>query len=106
MTRIDAIECMLEPDQEGALPRVSLGNECYCAHDPANAMTHLRRAVEHDPNYSAAWRALGKTAERCDDANAAADACRHGIEAAQRRGDKQAADEIHLFLRRLEKGSR
>ncbi|MDX1610609.1 MAG: tetratricopeptide repeat protein [Halofilum sp. (in: g-proteobacteria)] len=106
MSRIDAFERMLEQGQDGALLRFSLGNEYLAADDPASAMRHLRRAVEHDPDYSAAWRALGKAAERCDDADAAAAAYESGIEAAQRRGDKQAAREMQVFLRRLLKARR
>lgn len=106
MSRIDAFERMLEQGQDGALLRFSLGNEYLAADDPASAMRHLRRAVEQDPDYSAAWRALGKAAERCDDPASAADAWRNGIEAANRRGDKQAAKEMQVFLRRLEKGRR
>lgn len=103
MSRIDAFERMLEQGQDGALLRFSLGNEYLAADDPAAAVTHLRRAVEHDPDYSAAWRALGKACERCEDAEGAADAWRNGIAAAERRGDKQAAKEMGVFLRRLEK---
>lgn len=104
MSRIDAFERMLEQGRDGALLRFSLGNEYLGADDPASAIPHLRRAVEHDPDYSAAWRALGKAAERCDDVETAADAYQNGIEAASRRGDKQAAKEMRVFLRRLQKG--
>lgn len=103
MSRIETFERMLEQGQDGALLRFSLGNEYLSADDPVSAAVHLRRAVEHDPGYSAAWRALGKACERCGDFTAAADAWRNGIAAAERRGDKQAAKEMGVFLRRLEK---
>ena len=106
MSRIDAFERMLAQGQDTALLRFSLGNEYLAADDPATAAEHLRRAVEHDPGYSAAWRALGKASERCDDPETAADAYRQGIEAAEQRGDKQAVKEMRVFLRRLEKRAR
>ena len=106
MSRIDAFERMLQQGQDGALLRFSLGNEYLAAEQPERAAEHLRRAVEQDPDYSAAWRALGKASERCDDPEAAAEAYRSGIAAADRRGDKQASKEMQVFLRRLEKRAR
>lgn len=103
MSRIETFENMLAHGQDGALLRFTLGNEYLAADDPAAAAAHLRRAVEQDPDYSAAWRALGKACERCDDPAGAIDAYRDGIAAAERRGDKQAAKEMGVFLRRLEK---
>jgi len=73
------------------------------AKDAARAEQHLRRAVELDPAYSAAWKLLGRALEQQERADAAMDAYRHGIEAAEKRGDKQAAKEMSVFLRRLEK---
>ena len=103
MSRIDAFERMLAQGQDGALLRFSLGNEYLGADDPAAAVPHLRLAVEHDPDYSAAWRALGQAHDRCGDHRAAAEAYRHGIAAAERRGDKQSVKQMRVFLRRLER---
>lgn len=106
MSRIESFERMLAQGQDSALLRFTLGNEYLGADDPATAAEHLRRAVEHDPDYSAAWRALAQASERCDDTAAAIDAYRRGIDAAERRGDKQAVKEMRVFLRRLEKRAR
>ena len=103
MSRIENFERMLSAGQETALLRFSLGNEYLGAGDLATAATHLRRAVELDSGYSAAWKALGKALERGDDAAAALAAYRAGIEAAEAHGDKQAAKEMRVFARRLEK---
>lgn len=103
MSRIDNFERMLEQGQDGALLRFSLGNEYLAADDPGRAAGHLRRAVELDPDYSAAWKALGRALERGGDGAAAAEAYRAGVDAAERRGDKQAAKEMQVFLRRLER---
>lgn len=103
MSRIETFCRMLERGQDSALLRFSLGREYLNAGDPSAAVEHLQAAVEQDPDYSAAWRALGKARERCEHIEAAAEAYRHGIAAADRRGDKQARKEMQVFLRRLEK---
>src|SRR6266545_4392860 len=90
--------------RDGALLRFSLGSEYLKGADFEPAITHLRAAVEKDPGYSAAWKLLGRAlaeSGRTDDALAA---YRRGIEVAEKKGDKQAAKEMTVFARRLEKG--
>ena len=60
-------------------------------------------AVERDPGYSAAWRALGKALEAAAQPDDALQAYRSGIAAAQKKGDKQAEKEMTVFARRIEK---
>jgi predicted Zn-dependent protease len=103
MPSIADFEKMLAAGRDNALLRFSLGNEYLKAGQPADAATHLRRAVEQDPKYSAAWKLLGRAlteAEAWDDALAA---YREGIAVAEARGDKQAAKEMGVFMRRIEK---
>jgi cytochrome c-type biogenesis protein CcmH/NrfG len=59
--------------------------------------------VQFDPNYSAAWKLLGKACLAANDAVGAAEAWRQGIAVAQKRGDKQAEKEMTVFLRRIER---
>lgn len=108
MSLIDSFEKMLADGRDDALLRYSLGVELMKAQRAGDAIEHLARAVRHDPDYSAAWKMLGKTREASGDDSAAADAYRAGIAAADRKGDKQAMKEMQVFLRRLEKrlGSR
>ncbi len=103
MSIIDNFEKMLAAGQDNALLRYSLGNEYLKAEEPATAVTHLRRALEHDPDYSAAWKLLGKALADSGEIAAAMEAYQSGIAVAQRKGDKQAAKEMQVFLRRLEK---
>ena len=86
--------------RDGALLRVSLANVLLEQADKTAAIAELRAALGFDPDYSAAWKLLGKTLES-DDADSARDAYRAGIEAAHRRGDKQAEKEMSVFLKRL-----
>ncbi len=85
--------------------RLSLG-KLYLDRDQAGtALAHLRRATELDRGYSAAWKWLGKALAADGQTDAARDAYRRGIEAAQGRGDKQAEKEMRVFLRRLQAGA-
>ena len=102
MSMIERFEGLLAAGKDGALLRFGLGSEYFKAGDAKSAAAHLREAIALDPGYSAAWKLLGKALE-AGDPGAAADAYRKGIAAAQSRGDKQAAREMEVFLRRLER---
>jgi predicted Zn-dependent protease len=103
MATIDRFEAMLAQGRDNALLRYSLGNEYLKQGDPAKAVEHLRRAVEHDPKYSAAWKLLGKALADAGDWNEALAAYRQGLAVAEARGDKQAAREMGVFARRIER---
>ena len=103
MSPVERFEALLAAGKDSALLRFSLGSHYLKAGDAARAATHLRAAVVRDKDYSAAWKLLGKALAESGDGAAAIDAYREGIEAAGRRGDKQAAKEMTVFLRRLEK---
>ncbi len=83
--------------------RLTLGTEYLKRADPEAAIRHLARAVELDPGYSAAWQHLGRAFERVQRPEKAAAAWRSGIDAADRRGDAQAAKVMRVWLRRLER---
>jgi predicted Zn-dependent protease len=89
--------------RDGALLRFSLGNALLADDNTNAAIDELRRAIDFDPTYSAAWKLLGKACLASGDTAAAATAWRNGIAAATQRGDKQAEKEMTVFLRRLEK---
>jgi len=98
-----ALEQLLDKGRDDALLRFSLGGACLKEGDPAAAARHLRQAVAHDPGYSAAWKLLGRALADADRPGEAADAWRRGIEAAEGRGDIQAAKEMRVFLKRLDR---
>ena len=97
------LEKLLATGKDSALLRFSLGNEYLKAGDAPSAASHLRRAVELDRGYSAAWKLLGKALTQNAQPVEALDAYRQGIAVAQGRGDQQAAKEMRVFARRLEK---
>jgi predicted Zn-dependent protease len=95
---------MLEAGKDSALLRYSLGNEYVKNGDAESAARHLRRAVELDPDYTAAWKLLGRALADSGQPTAAQEAYASGIAVAARRGDKQAQKEMQVFARRLERG--
>jgi Tfp pilus assembly protein PilF len=103
MPSISDFEAMLAAGRDNALLRFSLGNEYLKAGDAGKAAAHLRRAVEHDPKYSAAWKLLGKALTDTESWEDALAAYRQGIAVAEARGDKQAAKEMGVFARRISK---
>lgn len=97
------LEKLLSQGKDSALLRFSLGSEYLKLQQTWVAVYQLRRALEMDPNYSAAWKLLGKALTDAGVLRDARDAYRRGIEVAERRGDKQAAKEMAVFAQRLEK---
>jgi Tfp pilus assembly protein PilF len=102
MAAVDNLEALLARGQDNALLRFSLGNEYLKLGDAERAVIHLRAAVRSDPEYSAAWKALGKALNERGVPHEAIDAYRVGIAVAEKKGDKQAAKEMQVFKRRLE----
>ncbi|HYR33866.1 MAG TPA: tetratricopeptide repeat protein [Burkholderiales bacterium] len=102
---ISSLEKLIGTPRDGALLRYSLGREYAKAGDPARAAQYLRDAVERDPLYSAAWKALGRALQDAGQAAAAIEAYARGIEAARAKGDRQAEKEMTVFKKRLEKAA-
>lgn len=99
----DRLEAMLEAGRDEPILRYTLAKQYLDAGNHAKALEHARVAVELDRDYSAAWRLLGQIQAAAGEEGAAAATFEHGIEVAERRGDKQVAREMRVFLRRLGK---
>jgi predicted Zn-dependent protease len=98
---IPSLEKLIGTARDGALLRYSLGNEYLKAGDAAHAIEHLREAVKRDPDYSAAWKLLGRALADAKEPAQAIEAWGRGVEAARRKGDRQAEKEMTVFSRRL-----
>ena len=103
---ISSLEKLLGTPRDGALLRYSLGLEYEKTKDRERALQYFRDAVERDPLYSAAWKALGKALADVGNSDEAREAYGRGIEAARKKGDRQAEKEMTVFKRRLEKAAR
>jgi tetratricopeptide (TPR) repeat protein len=102
---ISSLEKLLGTPRDGALLRYSLGLEYQKAKDNERAVQYFRDAVERDPLYSAAWKALGRALQEAGRAAEALETYRQGVEAARKKGDRQAEKEMTVFMRRLEKAA-
>ena len=100
---IPNFERILAGGKDSTLLRFSLGNEYLKAGDPASAANHLKQAVALDPKYSAAWKLLGRALVESGQPAGALLAYREGIAVAEAKGDKQAAKEMTVYARRIEK---
>ncbi len=101
MNVIENLEKLLSQGQDNALLRFGLGNAYLQQQDFHAAVTHLERAVQQDPEYSAAWKLLGKSFAGMNENAKAITAFKKGIACAERKGDIQAVKEMRVFLKRL-----
>jgi predicted Zn-dependent protease len=97
------LEGLLAKGQDNALLRFSLGNAYFSAGEFDRALTHLAAALEHDPEYSAAWKLYGRSLAECGRLAEAVAAFDRGIAVAEKRGDIQAAKEMRVFRKRAQK---
>ena len=102
-TTVAALEKLIDGPRDGALLRFGLGREYLKSGDTARAIAMLRSAVARDPAYSAAWKILGKTLTETGQHDEARETLQQGITVAESRGDIQAAKEMKVFLRRLDR---
>ena len=103
MAVVDNLEALLAKGTDNALLRFGLANEYLKLGHYEQAIGHLRKALAHDSKYSAAWKRLGKALTDTGRTDEAIAAYEHGIRAAEEKGDIQAAKEMRVFLKRLDK---
>ena len=103
---VENLQAMLAGGQDSALLRFSLGSEYLKLGQLAESILHLKRSVELDPGYSAAWKLYGKALVQAGRAAEALSVFDAGIQAARERGDIQAAKEMEVFRRRAAKSPR
>ena len=100
--RLEKLSRMLEraPDDTFLLYWLSLEHKKLG--DAARAIELLDRVISLDPGYCYAYHQKGLAWESLDDQAAAQAAYRAGIEAAQRKGDAHAEEEIRAALSMIE----
>ncbi|AKK01576.1 hypothetical protein VM99_27415 [Pseudomonas chlororaphis] len=100
---LDSLEKMLAKGVDNPLLRFGLGKGYLDLGEFPRAAAHLQRCVELDPQYSAAWKLLGKAHQGRGDLAAARTAWERGLDAARGHGDKQAEKEMTVFLKKLDR---
>ncbi|MFD2754156.1 tetratricopeptide repeat protein [Comamonas terrae] len=96
-------EALLAQGKDSALLRYTLGKAYLDQEQAENARSHLQQATALDPDYSVAWKLLGKAELALGDTVAARRAWQQGLACAHARGDAQVVKELQVFLRRLDK---
>lgn len=94
---------LLKKDPENPMILYSLGAELFKEKNYPEAREHLERAVENKPDYSVAYRTLGRTLFEMREDDEARRVFEKGREIAQANGDLQTVKEIDVFSGRLEK---
>jgi uncharacterized protein HemY len=105
-SRSDMFRKLIERDPDNPMILYSLGNELFKEKKYAEAEEYLRRAVQNKPDYSVAYRMLGRTLYEFGEDAEARRIFAEGREVAQKNGDLQTVKEIDVFIRRLEKRER
>lgn len=102
-SRTDMFRKLLEKDPENPMVLCSLGIELFKEKEYREAREHLARAVENKPDYSVAYRTLGRAHYELGENSEARRVFETGREVAERNGDLQTVKEIDVFTKRLEK---
>ncbi len=102
-SRTEMFRRLLERDPNNPMVLYSLGNELFKEGRHQEAREHLRRAVENKPDYSVAYRMLGRAHYELREDTEAREVFTKGREVATHNGDLQTVKEIDVFLRRLER---
>ncbi|TAM81630.1 MAG: tetratricopeptide repeat protein [Acidobacteria bacterium] len=100
---LEAFEELAAKAPDNVMVHYSLGREYLKAKRYAEAERELREALRLKPDYSAAYRELGKSLVGLDRPDEAREVYTKGVEVACGKGDLQTQREIEVFLRRLDK---
>ena len=99
---ITKFEEMLETGQDNALIRFTMASAFMQHKKYDQAIEHLKKAIEHEPEYSAAWKLYGRCLFEMDKNEEAQNVYEKGLQIAQAKGDMQTVREIEVFLKRLQ----
>ena len=94
---------LLEKDPENPMVLYTLGNELFKEKKYSEAREYLTRAIRNKPDYSVAYRTLGRALYELREDTEARRVFAEGREVAQSNGDLQTVREIDVFVRRLDK---
>ena len=103
--RIAAFKEVAEEMPDDPEVRFGLAGAYLAAEQAENAVIEYRETIRLKPDYSAAYRGLGRALERAGRTAEAIAVFTQGLEVAARNGDLQTVKEIEVFLRRLGKSA-
>lgn len=102
-SRVEMFSKLLDRDPDNPMVLYSLGSELFKEERYSEARKHLRKAVENKPDYSVAYRTLGRALYELGEDEEAMSVFEQGREIAQDNGDLQTVKEIDVFTKRLQK---
>ena len=100
--RLDKLKRMLEREPDDTFLLYGLALEHKKLGEHARAIELLDRVIALDPGYCYAYHQKGLAFESTGDAESARAAYRAGIDAARKKGDAHAQDEIEAALSMIE----
>jgi len=101
-SRLEQFKQLAELEPEDDLVRFGLGTAYFDEGQYDEAAKEFQHAIRLNPDYSAAYRDLGKALEKAGRPEEAKTVYTQGIEVADRKGDIQTMKEMQIFLKRLE----
>jgi tetratricopeptide (TPR) repeat protein len=101
-SRLEKLQGMLEKSPGDTFLLYAIALEYRKMGDAASALKYLDSVIQHDWGYSYAYHQKGQILESSGNLDGARRAYREGIDAANRKGDQHAAEEIGAALGMIE----
>jgi tetratricopeptide (TPR) repeat protein len=102
-SRLEQFRQIVDMDPDDYFSHFGYASALFEAGRYQEAAQEFRAAIRLKPDYSAAFRDLGKALERMDAHTEAMQVYREGVPIAERNGDLQTLKEMQVFLTRLER---
>ena len=103
-SRLEQFREIVDLDPDDYFSHFGYASALFDAGRYLEAVVEYREAIRLKPDYSAAFRDLGKALEKSGAHAEARQAYGQGIPIAERNGDLQTLKEMQVFLKRLEPG--
>jgi tetratricopeptide (TPR) repeat protein len=101
-SRLEKLRTMLEKSPGDTFLLYAIALEHRKSGDAKSALEYLDKVIQHDWGYCYAYHQKGQLLESTGDLPAAREAYRQGIDAAARKGDQHAGQEIAAALAMIE----
>lgn len=101
MSITENLEKLLAGGKDDAMLRFGLGSAYFNEKDYEKAIPHLQACLTHDPEYTAAFKLLGKALFKTGNNAEARTVFETGLPVAIEKGDKQTEKEMSVFLKKL-----
>jgi Flp pilus assembly protein TadD len=103
-SRLEQFRQIVDMDPEDYFSHFGYASELFDAGQYREAAQEFRETIRLKPDYSAAYRELGKALEKAGAPAEARLAYQEGMPVAERNGDLQTLKEMQVFLKRLDQG--